>query len=390
MAKLIGNAPNQVPTNADLGSMAFEDRTNYITKNNPVHQPYRNIIINGDMSIAQRGTSVSGITSAAAGTVHAVDRMALALSSAGTWTVSQETDVPSGQGFAKSLKFLCTTNEPSISAGGFITFMQKFEGQNLQYLKFGTSNAQSLTASFWIKSSKTGNFVVELADRDNSIYIAELVSINTANTWEKKTVTFQGNTANSFNNDNGNSLDLQLWFGTGTTYSSGTYSGVWQTSQSRRASGLDLQLQDTTNANVYLTGVQLEAGTTASDFEFLPYDVNLQRCQRYFYMHANTNADEIGIGGYYSSSQIFCDFQFPVSMRTTPSVYITTGTNYFRIFRNGAIDSFNSLTFGAGNVNMFGLYNNTEVSGTAGHAGFVRPENSLAVIGADAELWLTQ
>ena len=243
---------------------------------------FKNLIINGDMSIAQRGTSVSGIIGGSNGIVHSVDRMQLAILSAGTWTVSQETDAPSGQGFTKSLKFLCTTNQPSIGAGGYITFMQKFEGQNLQYLKFGTSNAQSLTASFWIKSSKTGNIIVELADRDNGKYIGQLVSIDTANTWEKKTVTFQGNTVNSFNNDNLQSMDLQLWFGAGTSLTSGTYSGVWQSASSSRASGLDLQLQDTTNANVYLTGVQLEAGKTASDFEFLPFDVNLQRCRRYF------------------------------------------------------------------------------------------------------------
>jgi len=387
MAKLIGNAPNQISTNGDLGSMAFEDRTNYITKNNPVHQPYRNIIINGDMSIAQRGTSVSGITSAAAGTVHAVDRMALALSSAGTWTVSQETDVPSGQGFAKSLKFLCTTNEPSISAGGFITFMQKFEGQNLQYLKFGTSNAQSLTASFWIKSSKTGNFVVELADRDNSIYIAELVSINTANTWEKKTVTFQGNTANSFNNDNGNSLDLQLWFGTGTTYSSGTYSGVWQTSQSRRASGLDLQLQDTTNANVYLTGVQLEAGTTASDFEFLPVDVNLARCQRYFYTEDNSDTYHALANGHINSATLFIGvIHLPVSLRSSPSFntsgsfYVTSGGTNFTVSANSISDSTGT------NLNTIQV--RSTISGaTAGNGAFLRNNNdSNAKFQLDAEL----
>ena len=387
MAKLIGNAPNQISTNGDLGSMAFEDRTNYITKNNPVHQPYRNIIINGDMSIAQRGTSVSGITSAAAGTVHAVDRMALALSSAGTWTVSQETDVPSGQGFAKSLKFLCTTNEPSISAGGFITFMQKFEGQNLQYLKFGTSNAQSLTASFWIKSSKTGNFVVELADRDNSIYIAELVSINTANTWEKKTVTFQGNTANSFNNDNGNSLDLQLWFGTGTTYSSGTYSGVWQTSQSRRASGLDLQLQDTTNANVYLTGVQLEAGTTASDFEFLPVDVNLARCQRYFYTEDNSDTYHALANGHINSATLFIGvIHLPVSLRSSPS-FNTSGSFYVSSGGTDFAVSANSISDSTG-TNLNTIQVRSTISGaTAGNGAFLRNNNdSNAKFQLDAEL----
>ena len=344
MAKLIGNAPNQVPTNADLGSMAFEDRTNYITKGASVYQPYRNLIINGDMSIAQRGTSVRGIIGGSNGIVHSVDRMQLAILSAGTWTVSQETDAPSGQGFTKSLKFLCTTNQPSIGAGGYITFMQKFEGQNLQYLKFGTSNAQSLTASFWIKSSKTGNFIVELADRDNVKFNARLVSINSANTWEKKTVTFQGNTTNSFNNDNNWSMDLQIWFGTGTSFSSGTLQNTWQATQANRAAGLNLQLQDTTNANVYLTGVQLEAGTTASDFEFLPYDVNLQRCQRYYEIgyvyHTNIGSTLSEGGGRYS---------YNTSKRTGATLVFTNTIGYNPTYntRASSVDGFGWYTTNA-------------------------------------------
>src|SRR5210317_961015 len=127
MAKLIGNAPNQVPTNADLGSMAFEDRTNYITKGSSIHQPYRNIIINGDMSIAQRGTSESGITSTG---YHTVDRFETKMFSAGTFTQSQDTDVPSGQGFSSSLKMDCTVANASLSASSELLLQSRFEGQN--------------------------------------------------------------------------------------------------------------------------------------------------------------------------------------------------------------------------------------------------------------------
>ena len=118
MAKLIGNAPNQVPTNADLGSMAFEDRTNYITKNNPVHKPFRNIIINGDMSIAQRGTSASITTSG----YRTVDRFNMPINLMGTFTVSQSTDTPTGQGFRTSTKYDCTTADASPAANDFIRF----------------------------------------------------------------------------------------------------------------------------------------------------------------------------------------------------------------------------------------------------------------------------
>jgi hypothetical protein len=384
MAKLIGTGPNQVPTNGDLGSMAFEDRTNYITKGASVHQPFRNIIINGDMSIAQRGTSATGITSGGSGNFHSVDRMALALSGAGTWTMSQETDVPSGQGFAKSVKLLCTANQPSISSGGYVTFIQKFEGQNLQYLKYGTSNAENLTLSFWIKSSKTGNFVAELANRDRSRYIGRIISINNADTWEKKTVTYEGYTTANFDNDNNWSMDLQIWFGSGTSFTSGTYSGVWQSSQSKRASGTDLQLHDTTNANVYLTGVQLEAGTSASDFEFLPYDVNLDRCERYYQIVEEGNEKVIATGAAYTATDAYGVYNYRKQMRATPSFEQTTGTGYYR-FRNVASDEqVSSLTFGQ--ISNKNCRVNASGSMTTGDAGWFSLNNANSKISMDSEL----
>src|SRR5210317_1452515 len=389
MAKLIGNAPNQVPTNADLGSMAFEDRTNYITKGASVHQPFRNIIINGDMSIAQIGTSATGITSGGSGNFHSVDRMALALSSAGTWTMSQETDVPSGQGFAKSVKLLCTANQPSISSGGYVTFIQKFEGQNLQYLKYGTSNPENLTLSFWIKSSKTGNFVAELANRDRSRYIGRIISINNADTWEKKTVTYEGYKTANFDNDNNWSMDLQIWFGSGTAFTNLAYSGVWQSSQSKRASGIDLQLHDTTNANVYLTGLQLEAGTSASDFEFLPYDVNKNRCLRYFAKFQASSGYTYGLGITNNDNiNAVVEIPFTVEMRTAPTSLTQTGTASDYRLRTYVSDTCTDVPY----LNVATLFN-IEVGFINNGHGFgngviVRGQgnSSSSFIGVDAEL----
>ena len=177
------------------------------------------------MSIAQRGTSTSSITSSGYNTA---DRFKVTVSNMGTWTQTQSTEVPTGQGFAKSLKMDCTTADGSPAAGDQLNIQTKFEGQNLQYLKYGTSNPENLTLSFWIKSSKTGNFVAELANRDRSRYIGRIISINNADTWEKKTVTYEGYKTANFDNDNNWSMDLQIWFGSGTAYSSGTYSGVSQ------------------------------------------------------------------------------------------------------------------------------------------------------------------
>ena len=240
---------------------------------------FRNIIINGDMSIAQRGTSVSGITGVGYNTA---DRWLFSVGALGTWTQSQSTDVPSNQGFAKSLKIDCTTAKASPDASNYALMQSRFEGQNLQYLKKGTASAESLTLSFWVKSNKTGTYVCEIDDADNSRNINKSYTINSANTWEKKEITFAGDTTGAFTNDNNLSMNVIWWLGAGSNYTSGTLNNAWEsTTNANRAVG-QVNLADSTSNEWYITGVQLEAGTTASDFEFLPYDVNLRRCQRYY------------------------------------------------------------------------------------------------------------
>ena len=147
---------------------------------------FRNIIINGDMSIAQRGTSKASIGFE----YGTVDRFQTVQGSLGAFTQSQSTDVPSGQGFAKSLKMDCTTADASPSSGDELYIRQQIEGQNLQYLLKGTSSAKSLTVSFWVKSNKTGTYIVELFDNDNSRHINKSYTISSASTWEKKTITY--------------------------------------------------------------------------------------------------------------------------------------------------------------------------------------------------------
>ena len=337
MAKLIGNAPNQVPTNADLGSMAFEDRTNYANISSPIYQPFRNIIINGDMSIAQRGTSETGITSSG---YYTCDRWRLGNATSGTWTQSQSTDVPNAQGFQKSTKLDCTTANASLGTGNILYFQQIFEGQNLQYLKKGTANAESLTVSFWVKSNKTGTYIAELYDNDNSRQISKSYTINSANTWEKKTITYAGDTSGAIDNDNTAGLTLNFWLVAGTNHSSGTLSTTWTSNtnaNANRAVG-QLNLADSTSNEWYITGVQLEAGTTASDFEFLPYDVNLQRCQRYYQIFGGT-----ALSFYqeqYISGTVFLtgNARHIVNMRSAPSVSLTG--NWFTVNMTGSSPTF--------------------------------------------------
>ena len=304
---------------------------------------FRNIIINGDMSIAQRATSVSSITSSA---YRTVDRWYHNVTTMGTWTLSQSTDVPSGQGFAKSVKWDCTTADASPSGTDRIMFQQYIEGQNLQYLKKGTSNAESLTLSFWVKSSKTGTYICELRDMDNSRHISKSYTISAANTWEKKTITYDGDTTGAFDNDNATSLRLNFWLGTSSTYSSGTLATSWSSYvDANRAVG-QVNLSDDTANNFWITGVQLEAGTSASDFEFLPHDVNRDRCLRYLQIigKGDGNVENIVMNGY-NSSLCYGNFQLEKKMRTTPSVtFPTTNT---QLYNNGAARTISNLAVGS-------------------------------------------
>jgi hypothetical protein len=261
------------------GTITPSDATVTPAKLNYNYNQNRNIIINGDMSIAQRGTSATGITGTGYNTV---DRFENNMSSFGTWTQSQETDAPTGQGFTKSLKMECTTANASLSASDIINIRTKFEGQNLQYLKKGTANAESLTLSFWVKSSTTGTYICEFRDVDNNRSISKSYTINSADTWEKKTITIDGDTSGAFDNDNARSMDLYFYLGAGSNYASGTLNTSWNTRTLTDVAVGQVNLGDTIGNNWYITGVQLEAGTTASDFEFLPHDVNLERCMRYY------------------------------------------------------------------------------------------------------------
>jgi hypothetical protein len=343
----------------------------------------KNIIINGDMSIAQRSTSVAGITGQGYNTI---DRFETHASSLGTWTQSQSTDVPTGQGFATSLKMDCTTADASPSAGDFLYVRQKVEGQNLQYLKKGSSSAESTTLSFWVRSNKTGTYIAELYDIDNNRTISNSYTISLADTWEKKTLTYAGDTTGAFGNDNGRSLDVAFWLGAGTTYTSGTLQTSWGSQTNANRAVGQVNLADDTANDWYITGVQLEAGTTASDFEFLPVDVNLARCQRYFYKIIG-NSKFVGIADYFNSSIARCGINLPVTMRTVPSLDIVSGSNYYKISRNGADDFMNALTLAAESTENFaGIQNTTEVSGTGGQCGFLLISNSSASIGFSAEL----
>ena len=278
----------------------------------------KNIIINGDMSIAQRGTSESGVGDS---DVYLIDRFKLDVnaSPSARFTMSQDTDVPSGQGFSKSLKLDCTTAQTSYSSNQLIALTQKIEGQNVQYLKYGTSSAQSLTLSFWVKSNKTGTYTLELDQDGNSKDYSQTYTISSANTWEKKTLTYVGDTASALANDNSNELDIYFWLGAASDFTSGTLNTSWNsTVNANRVSPSQVNIADSTSNEWYVTGVQLEAGTTASEFEFLPYDVNLKRCERYY--HKTEQFTWFLIGRTVNTGYALGRYFFRNTMRASPTM----------------------------------------------------------------------
>ena len=275
------------------------------------------------MSIAQRATSASSLTSTGYNTI---DRWNMNIATGGTWTQSQSTDVPTGQGFAKSLKMDCTTANSSLSAGSYFSLRQKFEGQNLQYLKKGTSSAESLTCSFWVKSNKTGTYCVLLYDNDNTRVISKTITISSADTWEQKEITFAGDTTGALGNDNAYSLGLEIILLAGTNYTSGTQATSWESyTAANVASDQTVNLADSTSNEWYITGVQLEVGTAASDFEFVPYNVQLARCQRYFQTYT-----VMGTMGARNTTDVEGSFEFHTPMRSSPSASQSTA----KVFRD--------------------------------------------------------
>ena len=277
----------------------------------------RNVVINGAMQVEQRGTSTASITTLG---YYTADRFQFEPGTMGTWTQSSENDAPTGSGFRKSTKILCTTADASPAAGDYIIFYQRLEGQNLQQFLKGTASAKSFAVSFWVKSTTTGTYNIELRDNDNSRIVSAAYTVDVAATWEKKTVIFPADTTGAFDNDNGHSLQLAWWLGAGTTYTSGTRDTLWGTIvQADRAVG-QTNLAGTINNAWQITGVQLEVGSVATPFEFEDIGTTLAKCQRYYIRQGgDTNYQTFGAAQASSTTGATGFTVSPVKMRVAPT-----------------------------------------------------------------------
>jgi hypothetical protein len=270
--------------------------------------PNPNLIINPAMTVNQRGD----VTGKTATTYGGPDRWELGISGLGTYSISQSSTAPDG--FSNSYKVDCTTADASPASSDFLVATQKIEAQNLQHLQYGSSSAQQLTLSFYVRSNKTGTYVCELLQPDASDrHISKTYTISSANTWEYKTITFAGDSSGVINNDNGIGLFVNWWLGSGSGFSSGTLQTSWGAlDQTARAVG-NVNIADSTANDWYITGVKLEVGSSSTSFIHESYGDTLEKCQRYFQTMA-AGADWTGQTWSGGGNGL------PVAMRASPTL----------------------------------------------------------------------
>ena len=314
-------------------------------------QGNRNLIINGAMQVAQRGTSSTGITS---GQYHTVDRAFLNVNTAGTWTATQSTTAPTD--FVNSVKYDCTVADASLGSGDYIIHQYSFEGQDLQHLNYGTANAKKTTVSFYVRSNKTGTYTFEYQMYDGSTYYrnGKTYTIDSADTWEYKTITIDGNTSNSIDNANTVGLQLMFWLAAGTDFTSGTFNnGTWITDNTKRVANT-VNLADSTSNEWLITGLQLEIGEVATPFEHEDFGTTLEKCRRYFQSDSCHLGYNLGSGNYAVASS--GTVQFTPKMRATPTVSGTLSAQS----GNGGTLALASTT--SSNVHIYNSANNWSAS----------------------------
>jgi len=284
----------------------------------------RNLIINGSMVVAQRGTTHTSANG------YTLDRFnAFNSSGSGVWTVTQSTDFPSGSGFSNSLKIDITTADTSNTAFEEAGIAQSIEAQDLQHLAYNTSSAKESTLSFWVKSNKTGNYVVWFYIPDSTDQFSKSYTINTADTWEKKTISIPAKTSGgAINNDNGTGLQVQFMLLSGPSYKSGTMPSNWESIvNANRYVDQDVNIFDSTSNEFYLTGVQLEVGSVATEFEHRSFGEELALCQRYYEVQGGTTLTQFAhlwTGDVTNNQSYYQTVQFSVEKRAAPTITMSS------------------------------------------------------------------
>lgn len=347
----------------------------------------RNLLINGAMQVSQRGDSTGVSTQG----YHGPDRFDLGVNGRDQWVVTISTTSDAPDGYSNSFKLQTTTAETSITDTEYVMVRQVIEAQNLQHLNYGTSSAKQLTASFWVKSSVAATFGVFMYQYDGNRTIGSTYTINSANTWEYKTVTFAGDTGGTINDDNGSGQYLAFTLAAGSDLTTtdntswGSYSaGKFGFGHSTAANAV----MTTLNATWQVTGVQLEVGSQSTPFEHEPYETTLRKCQRYFYKVTGLP------GGKHIGSVVMRDNQyfygyprsFPTPMRSPPNFTYSGVKVYVGDHTNG----FNTMTLAAAETDAFAFNGSAAGAVTAaeaGHTGLLYMDaTSTNHVSFDAEL----
>ena len=275
----------------------------------------RRLNYNGSMMINQRGDG-TGATS----TVHrGPDRYLTQMANCGTWTISQDSDVPDGYGFEYSKKWTCTAT--SSNAERYMKLIYRMEGYDSMVFNYGTANAKPCTLSFWVKCKKAGNIQVNFENEQNPDRGYQVQqTINAADTWEKKVVTITGDTQRALTTGSQKAFCFDIvWTAFGTGFNGGTPSAAWSDlSNNQRGTHCNIDLCDSTNNYINITGIQLELGVHATDFEHVPYPDELQRCKRYYQSYSSLTCGYGSANGYARSTHILSP-----EMRATPSRTVT-------------------------------------------------------------------
>lgn len=275
----------------------------------------KNRIINGDMRVWQRATSVTGSTG-----YNSVDRWDIN-GSTSTLNVAQSTDAPAGFTYSTGI----TVGTASSASGAYSYMVQQIEGYNWADLNYGTASAATSTLSFWVKSSVTGTYGLSFRNTSSARFYTTTYTINSANTWEQKTITITGDTSGTWLKTNGSGFSVFWDLGIGSTYSSAS-NNAWSTVGSNYFGVTSTtKLASTSGATFYITGVQLEVGSTATAFDYRSYSTELALCQRYYFENP---AFGLYQGFQDGTTQLRVTSLFPVPMRTVPTLATTSGTHY--------------------------------------------------------------
>jgi len=342
----------------------------------------RNMIINGSMNVAQRSASVTGLGAAAG--YFTLDRFQMSTdtggnATAGRYTMTQTADGPNGIS-ANCLKLDCTTADTSIAAGELLAIVYKFEGQNVQRIGKGVAGAKQMAASFYVKANAAANYMLEIKDTDNGRISSKLFAVTTD--WNRIEVTIPADVddgSSALNDDNATSLEFRIWLHAGSNYTSGTASNVWSNqTQANRAAGIS-SFFDATTRTFFLTGVQMEVGPVATDFEQEDIGTTLAKCQRYF----QTVLKAYGVvHSCNTSGNVYANINFVSKMRAAPSITMgaaNTGSLYEKNANRG-VSAFTAQNIQAENYQL-----HTQTSGaTAGSAAHL--DISPLFYQADAEL----